>query len=191
MGIDLPAWLSPTWRRRLPFLLPPVLAGAVLLGAWLFLPVAAAPLQVTTAQPAGMPPPQGLLVDVSGAVAHPGLYRVSRGQRVYAAIAAAGGLAVDADPGRLPNMAGSLRDGQQVRVPARGSGRGSAGSARVSLNVATAAQLAAVPGFTPELASAVIEYRTAYGGFQTTRELVTALGMSPAIYAQARSHVTT
>src|ERR1035437_1966799 len=45
-----------------------------------------------------LPPPAGLLVDVVGAVARPGLYRVARGDRAYDAIAAAGGLSADADP---------------------------------------------------------------------------------------------
>lgn len=143
-----------------------------------------------------MPPPAGLLVEVTGAVGHPGLYRVARGERVSAAIAAAGGFTHDADPDRLPNMAARLKDGAQVKVPARtapGSRSATGGAARaapVSLNIATSAQLAAVPGFTPELVAAVIAYRTQYGGFATTRELVDVLEMSEADYQLARRYVT-
>jgi competence protein ComEA len=145
---------------------------------------------VGAARPAPVAPQPGLLVDVSGAVAHPGLYRVTRGERTDAAIAAAGGLTSTADQGRLPNMAAVLKDGQQVRVPAVGSGgRGGGGAARVSLSSASAEQLAGVPGFTPELVRATIEYRTQYGGFVSTRELMNLLGMSPADYARAKSHL--
>src|SRR5437660_2517626 len=112
-----------------------------------------------------LPPPSGLLVDVSGAVAHPGVYRVASGDRASAAIAAAGGLTPEADPTRLPNMAARLKDGQQIKVaartaPARSTATGTTRVAPVSLNTATAQQLATVPGFTPDLVAAVIEYRT-------------------------------
>jgi len=147
--------------------------------------------------PAGtsLPPPSGLLVDVTGAVAHPGVYRVAAGERASAAIAAAGGLTADADPTRLPNMATRLKDGQQIRVPsrttpARSAGGGTPRVAPVSLNQATAEQLASVPGFTPDLAAVVIEYRTEFGGFATTRELVDVLQMSEADYQLARRYVT-
>jgi competence protein ComEA len=62
--------------------------------------------------------------------------------------------------------------------------------APVSLNNATAEQLASVPGFTPDLAAAVIQYRTDFGGFVTTRELVDVLEMSEADYQLARRYVT-
>src|SRR5215510_4102085 len=149
-----------------------------------------------------IPPPGGLLVEVTGAVGHPGLYRVARGERVSAAIAAAGGFTHEADPDRLPNMAARLKDGEEVKVPslrvpghASTTARSSAGTSTsrvftVSLNLATAEQLAAVPGFTPDLAAAVIQYRTEYGGFSATRDLVDVLSMSEADYLRARKYLT-
>jgi competence protein ComEA len=124
-------------------------------------------------------------------VTHPGLYRVAKGERAFAAIAAAGGLTSEADPNRLPNLAARLKDGQEVKVPAKQApGRGSSSTTRVSLNAATAAELAAVPGFTPDLAAAAVRYRQDFGGFTSTRELVTVLGMGDADYQLARQHVT-
>lgn len=190
-SLSLPVSLSPDWRRVLPLLVPPAAALALLGGVWVFAPAAAPAPQVGAARPAPVAPQPGLLVDVSGAVAHPGLYRVTRGERTDAAIAAAGGLTSAADQSRLPNMASVLKDGQQIRVPPVGStGRGVGAAARVSLNSASAEQLASVPGFTPELVRATIEYRTQYGGFVTTRELMNLLGMSPADYARAKGHLT-
>src|SRR5215467_7378199 len=147
------------------------------------LPAVPDPENANTAQ---LPPAGGLLVEVTGAVAHPGLYKVAKGERVSAAIAAAGGFTKDADQGRLPNMAARLKDGQQVNVPSllttgrstttrSATGTSTSRSSPVSLNLATADQLAAVPGFTPDLAAIVIQYRTEYGGFATTRELVDVL----------------
>lgn len=190
--------------------LAPAVLAAVLVGAFVYASPAGRSSGSPPPPPAGgnapaahgdvqtgtsLPAPSGLLVDVSGAVAHPGVYRIASGERASAAIAAAGGLTADADPTRLPNMATRLKDGQQIKVPsrttpARSSGGGTARVAPVSLNAATAEELASVPGFTPDLAAAVIEYRTEFGGFATTRELVDVLEMSEADYQVARKYVT-
>lgn len=198
-------WLVPGWRVVLLVLLPPLLGLVTLVALLVFAQPGAGPSPPAApaqaeANPgaAAVPAAAGLLVEVSGAVAHPGLYRVQKGDRVSAAIAAAGGFASDADPTRLPNMAARLRDGQQVKVPSRGSaarttaGGGGTGLSRVapvSLNAATEEELAAVPGFTLELAAAVIRYRTEYGGFNTTRELVDVLQMSEADYMVAKRYL--
>jgi competence protein ComEA len=145
---------------------------------------------------ASLPAPSGLLVDVTGAVAHPGVYRVAAGDRASVAIADAGGFTADADPTRLPDMAARLKDGQQVKVPSRttprssSSGAGTTRVAAVNLNTATVEQLATVPGFTPDLVTAIIQYRTEYGGFAAKKELVDVLQMSAADYAVAQKYVT-
>jgi competence protein ComEA len=189
--------------------LAPALLAAIVVGAFVY----AAPSSRQTGPlppPAGgnaqaalgnaragtsLPPPGGLLVDVTGAVAHPGVYRVAAGERASVAIADAGGLTADADPTRLPDMAARLKDGQQIKVPSRttatrSSGSGTTRVAAISLNTATAEQLATVPGFTPDLVAAVIQYRTQFGGFATTKELVDVLQMSDADYQVARKYVT-
>jgi competence protein ComEA len=144
-----------------------------------------------TAAADALPASGGLLVSVTGAVTNPGLYRVAKGERTSAAIAAAGGLTGDADPNRLPNLAARLKDGQEVKVPTRTApARGSSRTTGVSLNVATADELAAVPGFTADLAAAAVRYRQDYGGFSSTRELVTVLGMGEADYLIARRYLT-
>jgi competence protein ComEA len=192
-------------RRRLRLLLlalPLLAAAGLLAGAVLFGARPRAPAPNPAAAPAGngaglagdpLPAAPGLLVHVSGAVEHPGLYRLQKGDRVHAAIEAAGGLSVRADPDRLPNLAGRLRDGEQVKVPFKAGKAGARGpglhAARVDLNSATPAELLTVPGFDAELASAVIAHRTQYGGFASARELVTVCGMSEAEYVVARRYL--
>ncbi len=183
---------APGWPRLLLLSLPPLAALSLVVAALLSTSApppsdpAAAAVQAVT-----MPPPAGLLVYVSGAVAQPGLYRMRRGERVYAAIQVAGGLLAAADPTRLPDMAQRLRDGQQVKVPYRkGSGpAGSTGAGRVSLNQATLDELLTVPGFTQDLAIAAIQYRDGYGGFTSVKELVTILGMDMAAFAAAKPYI--
>lgn len=185
--------LIPGWTRLVLFAAPVVVALAALAGAYAYRSSASAavappPVQQATAA-LEVPPPSGLLVYVSGAVEHPGLYRLRRGDRVFAAIAAAGGLAHDADRSRLPNLAGRLRDGEQIKVPFARTSTGTVFT-RTNLNTATLEELEAVPGFTEGLAQEVIDYRTNFGGFQSIRELVEFLGMSEADFVIARHHLT-
>ncbi|MDQ6917748.1 MAG: helix-hairpin-helix domain-containing protein [Candidatus Dormibacteraeota bacterium] len=183
--------LVPGWQRLFLLLLP-VLLGAVVLTAVLTLAPPAATPAVAPAAAAlpALPPPSGLLVHVSGAVVKPGLYRLQRGDRVYAAIAAAGGLAPGADSTRLPGLAGRLKDGEQVKVPfAKGAGGGVV-AAKVPINSATAEELAGVPGFTPELARAVVDYRDQFGPLAKLSELTSVLGMGSSEYALAKKSLT-
>jgi competence protein ComEA len=212
--------LASRWRLVLALAAPPVVIAAALAGVLVYAaPAAPARPALSAVRPpaagvapagaaaagdaeaaAALPPPGGLLVDVSGAVAHPGVYRVAKGERAAAAVAAAGGLTSAADPTRLPNMAALLKDGQQIKVPTktttaqssttRSSGTGTPRVASVSLNTSTSEELATVPGFTPDLVAAVMRYRTDFGGFTTTRELVDVLAMSEADYQLARKYVS-
>ena len=183
----------PGWKLLLALALPLLLGIGAVAGAYLYSSAAVKPQPVhAAAVPANLdvPAPAGLLVHVVGAVEHPGLYRMKRGDRVYDAIAAAGGLSVEADITRLPNLAGRLKDGEQVKVPfAKGSSGGTVVT-RVNLNTATLDELEVVPGFTSAFAQEVIDYRTNFGGFQNTRELVLILGMSEADFVIARRYLT-
>lgn len=85
-------------------------------------------------------PDQGVQVYVSGAVAKPGLYEVPAGSRAAAAIAAAGGLTLEANADKV-NLAKLLKDGMQVNVP-----RLNAKQLREQRSVAVADRSAATAG---------------------------------------------
>jgi competence protein ComEA len=190
----LPVRLIPGWRRIVLVAAPVALALAAVVGALAYnsstastsgavpAPAAAAPALDVPAQP-------GLLVHVVGAVENPGLYRLPRGDRVFDAIAAAGGFSPDADMSRLPNLAGRLKDGEQIKVPFAKTASGTV-TVRINLNTATVEELETVPGITAEFAQECIDYRTNFGGFQNLRELVDILGMSEAVYVLARKYFT-
>ncbi|MFZ0216383.1 MAG: helix-hairpin-helix domain-containing protein [Candidatus Dormiibacterota bacterium] len=190
--MKLPVHLAERHRTLLLLLVGPVLLGAaVLLGVWWFLP----PAHPTSAPTTGglgqlAAPSPGLLVQVSGAVLHPGLYHVPPGTRGYTVVQLAGGLSTDADADKLPNLAVVLKDGAIIKVPRLSATSRSGAAAKLSLNTATAGQLATIPGFTAQLAQAAVLYRTDAGGFTSLTQLESVLGMDPAAYAKAKSHLT-
>jgi competence protein ComEA len=189
-----PLRLIPGWKRILLIAGPIALAAGALAAAYLYAASAAAATASNNQnQPTNaaldVPPAPGLLVHVVGAVTNPGLYRLPRGGRVYDAIAAAGGLSPDADLAKLPNLAGRLNDGEQVKVAFAKTTSGTVVT-RINLNTATLDELETIPGFSEAFAQDVIDYRTNFGGFQNTRELVDILGMSEAEYVIARRYLT-
>jgi competence protein ComEA len=147
-------------------------------------PVAAAIPAVAAPGPAAT-----LLVFVSGAVAHPGLYEVATGARTADAIADAGGILPGADPGKLPDMAALLHDGHQVNVPfAKGAAVRT--STKIDVNEASVAELDTIPGITPDIAQAIVDTRTQWGLFASLSDLRQALGLDTATAALIGKHLS-
>lgn len=175
------------WRHRAGFAavaLGLVLAAAAIAAGYLLIRPAASvstpPVPVDQPlDPASVPE---ALVFVSGAVAHPGLYRLSAAARIADAIAAAGGFTADADSGKLPNLASRVHDGRQVNVPFLRSGRSSTSSvsARLDLNSASVDELRAVPGMPAGLPEAIVEARSLWGQFHSVNDLRTLLDVDAA-----------
>lgn len=120
-----------------------------------------------------------IVVDVSGAVTNPGIFHLATGSRVGDAIEAAGGFSPRVDVARVGselNLAATLVDGAQVRVPSRdeaattGTSSGSTGGDLVNLNTATEAELNALSGIGPVTAAKIIDSRESTP-FRTVDEL--------------------
>jgi competence protein ComEA len=134
-------------------------------------------------------PAATLLVFVSGAVAHPGLYELAIGARIADAIADAGGILPAADPGKLPNLSALLHDGHQVNVPfAKGSSART--SAKIDVNSADVTELETIPGITSDLAQSIVETRTQWGPFASLSDLRTALGLDTATATLIGKHLS-
>lgn len=132
-------------------------------------------------------------VDVDGAVASPGVYRLKDGARVSQAIDAAGGLTPEADVTGL-NRASKVADGQKIYVPTVGeqqaaavtsgadsgasptSGAG-ASSGLVNINTASAAELQTLSGIGPSMAQSIIDERTQNGAFASVDDLMRVSGI--------------
>jgi competence protein ComEA len=134
-----------------------------------------------TASPAPTSSPAPITVYVTGAVNRPNqLITLAHGSRVQDALIAAGGLNSEAQLMAV-NLAGILRDGDQVHVPSTGE-RASMPTAlpssqTVAINRATEEELTALPGIGPAIAARIIAYREANGPFAD----LAALGDVPGI----------
>jgi competence protein ComEA len=133
-----------------------------------------------------------VVVSVVGRVVRPGLVTLPAGSRVADAVAAAGGLLPEADPGSV-NLAAVVTDGAQIAVDVPGTaadgggalaGGGPGPGNRVDLNTATAADLDALPGIGPVLAQRIVDHRTRNGPFRSVDQLDDVPGIGPAIAAE-------
>lgn len=136
-----------------------------------------------------------LVVDVTGAVRRPGVYRMPAGSRVDDALARAGGATGEALLEAI-NRAARLADGQQVVVPARGPSGAVAAVAGatsedgpISLGTATLEQLDTIDGIGPVTAEDIIEFRDERGGLASIDQLDQVSGIGPATMEALRARL--
>ncbi len=140
-----------------------------------------------------------LVVDVTGAVAKPGVYRMPAGSRVDDAVHRAGGASGKAELEAV-NLAARLADGQQVVIPERvaGGAPGVAASAAagavgeegpISLGTATVAELDTIDGIGPVTAQDIVDFREAHGGLSSVEQLDQVSGIGPATMAALRERL--
>ena len=133
---------------------------------------------------------QTLMVDVAGAVVHPGVYSLPLNARVVEAIKAAGGLKKGADTSDI-NQARILKDGEQIYVyPASmgGSGGGSRPAIRkngpIMINRASVKDFESLDGIGPVLANRIVSFRKSNGPFATIEDLLKVPGIGQSKFAQ-------
>jgi competence protein ComEA len=135
-----------------------------------------------------------VVVDVTGAVARPGVYRLPAGARVTDAVERAGGASGGALLEAI-NLAARLADGQQVVVPKRGpAGASLAVTAAgeegpISLGTATVEQLDTIDGIGPVTAQDIIEFRDEHGGLSSIDQLDQVSGIGPATMESLRARL--
>jgi competence protein ComEA len=131
------------------------------------------------------PPPPGIMslafVEVTGQVAHPGVYSFPKPPTLAEVWQRAGG------PGTAPDKDKKIAGGSRVEVTPAGGYRLAAMSGAqlltlglpIDLNRASAADLESVPGLGPALAQRIVAYRQAHGPFKKIDDLEEISGISP------------
>jgi len=144
------------------------------------------PLPTATNAPTATPGP--ILVYVTGAVILPeSTHELPFGSRVQDAIAAAGGFADSANK-TLVNVAGILRDGDQIHVPSVNE-QGltlptPSGGDLLRINTASENELLSLPGVGPALAGRILAYRDEIGSIDSFDELDKISGIGEATIAK-------
>ena len=135
-----------------------------------------------------------LVVDVTGAVRRPGVYRMPAGSRVNDAVTRAGGPEPRAELEAV-NLAARLADGQQVVVPERvpGASTGATAAASedgpISLGTATVEQLEEIDGIGPVTAGDIVDFRDEHGGLSSVDQLDQVPGIGPATMEALRARL--
>ena len=136
-----------------------------------------------------------VVVDVTGAVRRPGVYRMPAGSRVNDAVRRAGGGTGKASLDSI-NLAARLADGQQVVVPEEGPAGsaptgvpGAEEDAPISLSTATAAELDTIDGIGPVTAEDIIGFREEHGGLSSVDQLDQISGIGPATMEALRERL--
>ena len=149
-----------------------------------------------------------IVVDVEGAVEHPGLVELESGSRVGDAVQAAGGLSQDAVAASV-NLAQRLEDGEQIVIAREGeaqdSGQGTAfgaasggaafsqgaksASSKININTASAEELQQLSGIGPSLSERIVEYRQNNGLFSRVEDLQNVSGIGETRFASIKDKI--
>lgn len=134
-----------------------------------------------------------VVVDVTGEVSRPGVYRLPAGSRVDDAVERAGGALPRAGLEAV-NLAARLADGQQVVVPSElpsgaAAAAGSSEEGPISLGTATVEQLEDIDGIGPVTAGDIVDFREQHGGLSSVDQLDQVSGIGPATMEALRERL--
>lgn len=107
---------------------------------------------------------QEIVIDIEGAVAKPGVYKLPTDSRIKDALIAASGLAENADRDWVAknlNLAQKLTDGAKVYVPRIGEAvKGATGTTRnININTASLSELETLPGIGKVTGQKIVDNR--------------------------------
>ena len=161
------------------------------------------------------PTPAPLVVHISGAVRHPGVYQLKAGSRVWDAVRLAGGFSSNADQDSL-NQAVFLEDGSRIHIPTLPVNPVSpqqetptiiptstlptpsqtvlASPVRINfpidINTASGEELELLPQIGQVRAARILAYRQSHGLFKKIEDIRNVYDISPEVYAAIRDLIT-
>ncbi|WP_430613769.1 helix-hairpin-helix domain-containing protein [Enterococcus sp. AZ120] len=130
-----------------------------------------------------------IYVDIKGAVKVPGIYQLKNQQRIWDALALAGGMSEEADTAQV-NYAQKVKDQMIIYVPKKGESVAQSletlqesapaqqnQEEKINLNTATEAELQTISGIGAKKAQEIIRFRDEQGPFKTVEELKNVPGI--------------
>lgn len=132
---------------------------------------------------------RSVIVQISGAILHPGVYKLNDSLRVMDAIIEAGGVSEGADLSAI-NLTLPLKDQMVLVIPyARvidTSGRASMSgqtveTGKININTATVQELSTLNGIGASIAARIVDYRAQHGAFTSLEDLTNVKGIGPAL----------
>lgn len=145
-----------------------------------------------------------VLIDIKGAVVHPGVYALQPDQRIIDAVQLAGGYSEDADT-RLINHAQKVQDEMVIYIPVKGenleegmaklqfttfSENNKAINNKVNINKADDKELTTLAGIGPSKAQSIIAYREENGYFQTIEDVKKVTGIGEKTFEKLKDSIT-
>lgn len=142
-----------------------------------------------------------VIVEISGAVEKPGVYKLLASERIERLLIEAGGLAADADRewvNKNLNRAAKLADGQKIYIPKAGenvrsttgttsiTGIASNQSGLINLNTASAGELDNLPGIGAVRAQAIIDNRP----YSSPQELLNRKIIPQSVYEKIKDKIS-
>jgi len=138
-----------------------------------------------------------VVIDISGEVVNPGVYKLEEGAILDEAIAMAGGLGVKANLAwidRNLNRAEKLYDGQKIYIPNIVDDEKvilgvSTTKNIVRINTASLEDLDTLNGVGPSIAQRIIDYRTENGGFKSVEEIKLVPGIGDKMFEKIKNDI--
>jgi competence protein ComEA len=136
-----------------------------------------------------------VMVDIKGAVAHPGVYEIRDTARVNDVVALAGGFTKEADETKI-NLAAKVHDEMMIYVPVRGEANAFASSSlqaddsnKIYINTASEQEISQLPGIGKTKAQAIIAYREEHGPFQKAEDLLNVTGIGEKTLEKIKEYI--
>lgn len=139
-------------------------------------------------------PGEKIYVQVSGAVASPGVYELAEGSRIFEAIELAGGVTEEADASQV-NQAQKVADGEMIYIRYQGEIEAEEVSqeqqedGKVNLNTATEEQLMTLPGIGQAKAKSIIAWREENGNFTKVEDLMKIEGIKEGVFSKIKDSI--
>lgn len=140
-----------------------------------------------------------VIVDIKGAIQHPGLYHLKDGDRMADLLKKAGGMTEQADENQV-NLAQKLQDQSMIYIPEKGQivpntpatpqGNETGDQVKINLNTASLEALQKLDGIGAKKAEKIIDYRENQGQFQTPEDLSKVNGFGEKTVARLQDQIT-